>query len=166
MILASCGNIDKKTIPDDELKENQYIGEWQTIEGKYIFEAALKIDSNHNFTYEGGACLLHFSSEGSWIIIDDTLIINSFDCEECRYLSKFSEIGEIVVIIENETSIKISHPKSTSIEDCEPAYPDEEYVIFNQEKFLIKDSVLTYIQKTDNSCRINDEKNNFIRKQK
>ena len=48
----------------------------------------------------------------------------------------------------------------TSIKDCIPSSIDQ-YILFNNEKFLIEDSVLTYIQKLNALCP--EIKDNFTR---
>ena len=151
-----CQNTDNETIPEEEVKENPYLGEWYAVKRIIPFGAILKIDSNNIFTYEGGACLHHFNSQGSWTLSDDTLILNSFEPDGCRYLDTFG-INCIIVNV-SDTLHKYSVP--VSIEGCKPDIY-ENYVIFNQEKLVIEDSILIHIQKPNNSCPI--EKDKFTR---
>ena len=153
----ACQSIDKEMITEEEVKENPYLGEWYSVERIIPFGAVLKIDTNNSFTYEGGACLYHFNSKGGWTLSGDTLILNSFEPEECCYLNEFGLVGGIIILDSNGVNI---HSRPISIKGCEPI-DTKEYIIFNHEKLVIEDSVLTHIQKPDNMY-ISD-KNNFTR---
>jgi len=152
-----CQNFEEEVILEEQIKENPYLGIWHSVERVIPFGAYLKIDSNYNFTYSGGACVARFFSKGSWTITDDTLFLNSFEPEECYYLSEFGI---------NCRSFDDDYQPTTSIKGCKPS-DIKEYVIFNQEKFIIKDSILTHIQKPNNLCpeiKDNFNKESDIRK--
>ncbi|MCL1942985.1 MAG: hypothetical protein FWF54_05490 [Candidatus Azobacteroides sp.] len=150
-----CHNSDKKTIGYDKSNENKYkyTGEWISVERPIPYHAVLKIDSSFNFTYEGGACLLAFSSKGNWTLNSDTLILTSFKPTECCYISDFGV-----------NCFAFDPAKPDSIKDCIPEKIYYLYIILNREKFLIKDSILIHMRKTDNICP--EIKDDFIKKTK
>ena len=151
-LLQSCCNTSTETLTE----QNNYIGDWRCVKRVFPYNAVLKIDSSYCYTYTGGFCTSWFESKGNWALKDDTLILNSFEPEECCYLREF---GVNWVIVDSE-SLTIPKPK-TSIEDCQPSNRDYEYIIFTNEKFIIKDSVLTHIKNPNNFCH--DIKDNFTK---
>ncbi len=157
-ILQSCcntANENESIYANLNINNNDFIGEWYSVKRTYPFGAILKIDSNFIFTYEGGACVSRFGSNGYWVLDDDTLILNSNKSENCYYLSNFGV--NCLTIKTNDSTIST---RETSIKGCIPEFPNE-YVIFDNEKFIIKDSVLTHIQKLKNLC--SDIKDDFTR---
>jgi hypothetical protein len=157
---SCCQTFDKKTTIEEEIKENPYLGKWYSVKRIYPFGAVLKIDSNYNFIYEGGYCIQHFSSKGSWTLSGDTLILNSFEPERCYNLNEFCVVGGTFINLDsNEVEIL---SRQTSIKRCEPD-AEYEYIVFKQEKFIIEDSVLTYIRKPDDLWISERFKNNFTK---
>jgi len=72
----SCGMKSNNEIEtQNDSIENNYVGEWQSIERDSPFDAILAIDSNKIFKYIGGACVTSFESEGHWILQADTIIL-------------------------------------------------------------------------------------------
>ena len=143
-ILQSCCNNEKgnDNIYDDlDLMNNEFLGEWYAVEGMYPFGAVLKIDSNFTFNYEGGACKMSFGSKGIWNLIDDTLLLNSYESEGCYYLYEF-EPEYIVIDINDSIFPKVR----TTKEDCIPQL-NYSYVLFVNERFIMIDSTLTHIPK-------------------
>ena len=153
LIAGSCGQRRKSNNA-----ELQFLGEWYSVERDYPFSATLKIDSNHNFIYTGGACILHFRSKGKWRLNGNTLILNSFEPKKCCFISEFG-VNCSSIILNDSIPFEPSGLK-TSIKDCIPSSIDQ-YILFNNEKFLIEDSVLTYIQKLNALCP--EIKDNFTR---
>jgi hypothetical protein len=160
LFLQSCCNNEKrsKNIYNDlDLNNNKFLGEWYSVEREQPFGAVLTINSNYNFTYVGGACVLHFDAKGQWVLQNDTLILNSTDPEKCYYIINFDD--DCVEI--DPKDLTTSKSWGTSIEGCTPESPDA-YVIFENEKFIIRDSVLMHIQKPNKLCP--EIKNDFTRK--
>lgn len=148
-------NTNTQTPANKEPDNTPYPGEWHSVKKSYPFSATLKIDSNYNFTYDGGACALRFGSNGNWNLSGDTLILNSLWPEECCYVNDFS-MHCAIVDVNSSTAFKIT----TSTPGCTPQ-KIYEYILFKNEKFLIKDSTLIHIQYTNNQYP--DTKNDFIR---
>ena len=141
LLLQNCCNNknESKSIHNNlKMSDNKSLGEWYSVDNRCPFEAVLTIDSNYNFTYAGGGCVWRLHSKGRWIINEDTLILNSADPEECYYIGNFSDFGKIITL---DDTLKVV----TSIAGCTPKLPDE-YIIFDNEKFIIKDSALIYTQ--------------------
>jgi hypothetical protein len=156
LFLQSCCNRNEGyNIQDNSnMNNNEFLGEWYSVERMIPFGAVLNIDLNYNFTYEGGACVSRFGSKGQWIIENDTLILNSTYPEKCYYIINFYENCVII----DPDDLPISKKAATSIKDCTPELLYE-YVIFDNEKFIIKDSVLIHIQ--NNQCI--EATNNFTK---
>ena len=156
-----CQNKNEKIIIKEIVKENHYLGEWFSVKRVYPFGAILKIDSNNSFTYKGGACVRHFYSKGSWTLRDDTLILNSYEPEGCYSLKEFVLVGGIIINIDSNGVERVQRP--VSIEGCEPE-SEKDYIIFNQEKLLIIDSILTHIPNPNNYYIA--DRNNFTKTKK
>jgi len=146
--LISCrhtNNSEDKPIEEEQEERNDYLGVWHSVKRDYPFGADLTIDSNYRFLYKGGACVGRFRSEGIWILRGDTLVLNSIKPEECHYISEFG-INCIVVSSPDERL-----ERETSEKGCVPE-THYEYIVFKNERFIIKDSVLTHFPKPKNPC--------------
>jgi len=157
-LLQNCCNITNqdKTFHDSlSVRSNEFLGEWYSVDREYPFESILKIESNYNFTYEGAACMSLFFSNGHWILNEDTLILNSVIPQRCYYLDKFGVGCKIAKIGEP------FEPLATSIKECVPS-TDSVFSIFEDEKFIVRDSLLLLLQKPNRLCP--NVKDDFIRK--
>lgn len=142
-ILSSC--ISKnKTAESSEEHFEKYFGVWHSTDRHYEYSADLKIDSINNFIYEGGACASSFLSKGSWKLNGDTIILNSFQPEECYYVNDFGIKYIVAPPIIGDTT---KHEMRTSIKGCEPKLYST-YILFNNEKFIIKNDTLVHIAHT------------------
>jgi len=139
LFLQSCCNRNEGYNIQDysKMNNNEFLGEWYSVERITPFEATLRIDSNYTFTYDGGACLIRFGSNGFWTLNEDTLILNSIEPEECYYLFEFDPVCFDI----NDSS---TYLKTRTTKEGLPAI-NYEYVLFKDVKFLIIDSVLTHI---------------------
>ena len=127
---------------------NEFIGAWHSVDNRvYPFGAILIIDENHTFFYDGGACLWHFLSEGSWTLNGDTLILNSFEPEECFYIRRFADYCIIFVKVNDSYVVK----REKTSEDCVPNRVFD-YIRFANERFVIKDGMLTHIPNPNALC--------------
>jgi len=160
LFLQSCFNTNQKENTDNDFINNEFLGEWCSVERVIPFGAVLTIDTNYNFTYKGAVCMASFYSKGNWTLNNDTLTFNSIEPKECCYITGFRTTCAKVTIGDT-TSYERFKPK-TSIKDCEPDDIDYYYVIFKNEKFIIKDSTLIYLGKPDSICP--EIKDDFIRK--
>ncbi len=142
--LSSCiskNNIDKST----EKQIDKYFGVWHSTDRHYEYSADLKIDSMNNFIYEGGACASSFLSKGSWKLNEDTIILNSFQPKECYYVIDFGIKYIVAPPIIGDTT---KHELRTSIKGCEPDLVYIAYILFNNERFIIKNDTLIHIAHT------------------
>jgi len=139
-IVSSCiskSNNDKSNKEQIE----KYLGVWHSTDRHYEYSADLKIDSMNNFIYEGGACACSFLSKGSWKLSGDTIVLNSFQPNECYFVEDFGIKITIEPPMIGDTTI---HEMRTSIKGCEPqSY--KIYFMFNSEKFIIKNDTLIHI---------------------
>jgi len=157
LLLQNCSNTinqDKGILDSLSVRSNEFLGEWYSVDRATPYDAVLKIDSNNSFAYEGAACVSRFFSNGHWILNGDTLILNSVIPQRCYYLDKFGVGCKIAKIGEP------FEPLATSIRGCVPS-TDSVFNIFENEKFVIKDSVLMHIPKPNNLCP--DVKDDFTR---
>ena len=136
-LIQSCCNTSTHSVIQSAIQNNNYLGEWYSVERITPFGATLRIDSNYTFNYEGGACVMHFGSKGIWRLNEDTLILNSIEPEECYYLFEFNPVCFDL------TDSFIYLKTRTTKEGLPPI--NYEYVLFKDVKFLIIDSVLTHI---------------------
>ena len=99
--------------------------EWFSIDGH------LKIDSNNKFEYVRFTCISESISNGTWKVVNDTLILDSFTPKGCYFFESFK-------IEAPKDTLKIT-PNPKSEKDC---VPNTGYVILKNEKFYIKDTLL------------------------
>lgn len=143
-IISSC--ISKNNIAESSEEQfDKYLGIWHTTFRHYEYSADLKIDSMNNFIYEGGACESSFLSKGSWKLNGDTIILNSFQPEECYYVNDFGIKYIVAPPIIGDTT---KHELRTSIKGCEPDLVYTTYILFNNERFIIKNDTLIHITHT------------------
>ena len=121
LILTSCNNTDK------------FENKW------YSINSHLKINSDKTFKFERFNSISSSISKGKWEVINDTLILNSFDNNGCFFHENF-----LILPPNSEKRVIVNKI------NC---YPNQGYVFFKNEKFFIKDSVLIYKSKIkiDNS---------------
>ncbi len=149
LIQSSCiskNNTDKST----QEQIDKYLGVWHSTDRHFEYSTDLKIDSMNNFTYEGGACESSFLSKGSWKLNGDTIVLNSFQPEECYYVQDFGikYIDEPPIIDDTTT-----HELRTSIKGCKPDKYYITYFLFNNERFIIKNDTLIHIANTKTPLR-------------
>ncbi|MBE0393373.1 hypothetical protein [Flavobacterium sp. PL002] len=109
---------------------NTFEYKWYSLNGN------LTIKSNNTFEYSRSACVSHSISKGKWKINNDTLVLNSFEPKGCYYIESF--------ILKpppppKDTIAKDNYKIKEIIKDC---IPNIGYIIFTNEKFYIKDSLL------------------------
>lgn len=132
--------------------ESKFIGIWN-VKTRIPYSAKLTLNENHSFSYNGGACLSRFQSNGNWKIVNDTLILKSNLPNECFYTSKFGYI-----CYEIKDSLKIRN--QTTIPNCKPKNVEYEFVNFQDDKFVLKSDSLVYLTDKDDNCC--DENNRFL----
>ena len=151
-LLQSCNNAAREGNSEQEV-DNDFLGWWWSVDNRvYPFAATLFIGSDYNFRYYGGACMAHFFSDGYWEINNDTLILNSIKPKGCFYLERF---GTLITRIRDEDGRPM-----TTMGDCTPRWWDFQFVVFENEKFIIEDSILVHIRKQHHCI---DERNDFTR---
>lgn len=109
---------------------NAFEHKWYSLDGN------LTINSNNTFEFNRSACVSHSISKGKWKISNDTLVLNSFEPKGCYYIESF--------ILKpppppKDTIANDNYNIEKTKKDCTPNIG---YVIFRNEKFYIKDSLL------------------------
>lgn len=98
----------------------------------------LKINNNKTFEFERFSSISSSISRGKWEVVNDTLILNSFQTNQCYFYENF----KLVPLRKNDKYILIKTKK-----DCQP---NQGYVKFKNEKFYLKDSILIYKTEINN----------------
>ena len=133
-ILSSC--ISKNKTAESSVEHfEKYFGVWHSTDRHYEYSADLKIDSINNFIYEGGACASSFLSKGSWKLNGDTIILNSFQPEECYYVNDFGIKYIVAPPIIGDTT---KHEMRTSIKGFEPKLHSIYIFCLTTENLLLK----------------------------
>lgn len=137
ILLVSCN----KSSPKEPLEvlNSQFAKVWfDTVRG-IPFYSKLEIKQNNTYKYVGGACTASWSSEGVWIIKNDTIILNSKKPKECVYLSEYG------TMCRTRIEIQKNGPEISS-KDCDTAYSYPEFEVFKNEKFYLKNDTLVHVK--------------------
>lgn len=153
VILSGCeSRQSNETVNGIDTVALQFVGMWQVVPRVIPYGALLTLDSNKNFTYHGGACLMHFGSSGIWYTLGDTLVLNSHDTSACLYTNPFGV---------NCWPLDSSYTRDKTIEDCEPDDGCFEYIIFTRERFLLINDTIFHVRRAESPCP--QVKDNFYR---
>jgi hypothetical protein len=139
LLFLSC---EKKSDPIS----NDFQRKWYSINGN------LTINSNNTFEYIRFNSISNSISKGKWKIINDTLVLNSFEPKGCFFLENFVLDPPKRIVTNNNPNYK----KTIKGKDC---MPNSGYVNFRNEKFYIEDSLL--ISKTSPYNLYNKKLNKF-----
>jgi hypothetical protein len=134
VIFISCKN-DKPKIN----KNSKFVKTWFDTVRMTPFTSKLIINKNNTFDYSGGACTSSFESKGFWKIEKDTLILNSSKTNKCYWKLPFG------LMCSKKDFEKIREDNKT-IKGCNPM-GENEYVIFDNEKFYIRNDTLIHTEK-------------------
>jgi hypothetical protein len=121
---------------------NKFERKWFSIDGH------LKIDSTNKFEYVYNNSVSQSVSNGTWKVVNDTLVLNSFAPKGCYFIENFN------IEPPKDTSQIISNPITEK--GCEPNIG---YVIFKNEKFYIKDTLLMSKYPTFDNGKFNPHTN-------
>jgi hypothetical protein len=137
--LTNCKNESQKK------KINSiFVRDWYDTEMVIPFSATLKINKDSTFQYKGGACTSSFTSNGTWRIENDTIILNSNKSKECLIIVEF---GPLCPSKED----MLNHKISKTLKDCNPA-GENMYENFRNEKFYIRNDSLIYKKGENEKC--------------
>lgn len=117
--MLSCKDESKKVL------QNKFERKWYSIDGN------LTINQNKTFEFNRFTSISQSISKGNWKIINDTLILNSYNPKGCYFEEDF--------IITPPDTTKYYYKET--IKNCKP---NMGYVNFKNEKFYIKDTLLLY----------------------
>jgi len=134
LLFISCNKTDKF--------ENQW----------YSLDSKLKINNNKTFEFERFNSISSSISKGKWEVVNDTLILNSFQTNQCYFYENF----KLKPLRKNDKYILVKTNK-----DC---HPNQGYVNFKNEKFYLKDSILIYRTEINNDNPKLNTIYNFTRK--
>ena len=137
ILFVSCNKSSSKESP--KVLNSKFVKVWfDTIRGVPFF-SKLEIKQNRTFKYVGGACTESWSSEGLWIIKNDTIILNSIKPKDCVYLSEYGTMCKTIA------EIRKNGPEISS-KDCDTAYSYPEFEVFKNEKFYLKNDTLVHVK--------------------
>lgn len=133
----SCNKSSPKQSP--EVLNSKFVKVWFDTIKRVPFFSKLEIKQNRTFKYVGGACTASWSSEGCWIMKNDTIILNSVKPKECVYLSEYgTKCKTIDEIRKNGSEI--------SSKNCTPDYSYQDFEVFKNEKFYIQNDTLIHVK--------------------
>jgi hypothetical protein len=131
----------KKELPK-KTENPKFVRTWyDTVQGM-PYRAKLIIKTNKTFEFSSHSCQSGAESKGKWTIEKDTIILNSIKPKNCLFQHPFGIICNFDEIVKNNKTIK----------DCEPSGRESDYVIFEDEKFYIKNDTLIHENKKDVTC--------------
>ncbi|KDN53717.1 hypothetical protein [Flavobacterium seoulense] len=102
-------------------KTDKFENQW------YSLDSNLKINKDRTFEFERFNSISSSISKGEWKIINDTLVLNSFENKGCYFYENY-----------------VLEPLNKIINKNKNCQPNQGYVNFKNEKFYIKDSILIY----------------------
>ena len=140
VIAFGCGDNSENTIVEkDEKTTSPYFGHWDS-KGRRMYTSSLVINEDSTFHFSYGACQMSGFSFGKWTANGDEIVLNSIiDSSECLFASEF--LNNNIIIVEDSI---IEPELKTTINDCSPVSIDEEYILFNNERFKISDDTLIH----------------------
>lgn len=136
--MTSCN----KSLPKKDVSE-KFVRTWFDTVQMMPFSAKLIIKKNKIFEYTSHACQSGSSCEGTWKIEDDTIILKSIKPQGCRYQHRFN------ICVEFDDTF---YENLKTIKDCEPKNKDEDYEIFENEKFFVRNDTLIHAKKVKDLC--------------
>lgn len=142
VIFISCKKDEPKVI-----EKSEFVKTWFDTVRMMPFMSKLKINENKTFDYDGGACTASFHSKGTWRIEKDTLILNSYKTNKCYWKENFG------LICFTKEEIEKMREDNQTIKNCEPV-GEESYVIFNHEKFYLRNDTLIHNGKNKNCPKL------------
>lgn len=137
--IISSGCDKSRTSKIEEKNTSKYVKIWFDTIRTYPYIAELKIKKNNTFEFFSGACTYRSISKGTWIIKNDTIILNSSQPKDCFYMCEY---GTICKTIEE---INKRRDRKKSIKDCN-ADIEFEYELFSNEKFYLKNDTLVHVK--------------------
>ncbi len=138
----SCKKEEAKVI-----KKSEFVKTWFDTVRMTPYMSKLKINENKTFNYDGGACTSSFHSKGTWRIEKDTLILNSYQINKCYWKENFG------LLCFTREEIDSMRKDNKTIKDCEPTR-EESYVIFQNERFYLKNDTLIHTKKNKNCPKL------------
>lgn len=134
----------KKELPK-EIENPKFVRTWyDTVQGM-PFRAKLNINTDETFEYSSRACQSSSKSSGMWMIANDTITLKSIKPKDCLFQNRFGvyciKFGDKSYFENNKT-----------IKGCEPNGRESDYVIFENEKFIIRNDTLIHTNQSKNDC--------------
>lgn len=126
---------------DEELSKN-IVGKWN-VERDVYSKGSLVLNTDKTFHFSENKHLSETYSSGNWIIKNDTLLLNSKMPTECLFVNNFSPYCK-------DKHIVVKPLIETTFENCEPQNYGKFYTKFDNEKFVVKEDTLTYINENKN----------------
>ena len=94
--IISSGCDKSRTSKIEEKNTSKYVKIWFDTIRTYPYIAELKIKKNNTFEFFSGACTYRSISKGTWIIKNDTIILNSLQPKDCFYMCEYGTICKTV----------------------------------------------------------------------
>lgn len=135
LLLLGFISCQKKEIP-----ENKFIGTWYDTEYVVPSLTVIKIKADSTFSCSSGACTWQGFSRGKWKIIGDSIELNSIKSDTCYRMLPFVHCNPFE---KRKDTVTISNCTSKENSD---------FLIFEKERFYIKNDSLVYKLKPSSQC--------------
>lgn len=118
---------------------SKFVTVWFDTAKGVPFTEKLEIKQNGTFNLVGAACTASWSSEGNWIIENDTIILNSVKPKECVYINEYGTRCKTRDEIMKNGSV-------LSSKECDTTYRYPDFEVFKNEKFYFKNDSLVHVK--------------------
>ncbi|AWK06146.1 hypothetical protein HYN56_18715 [Flavobacterium crocinum] len=125
-----------------EFPVNKFVGTWYDTEYIVPGHATIKINKDSTFNYNGAGCQWTLVSKGKWKIVGDFIELNSTKIDTCYRMIPFVDCNPF------ETR---KRKEILTIPNCNPK-DDTDFLIFDKERFYIKNDTLVYKLKPGSGC--------------
>ncbi len=150
---VSCQGI-KDSSDSDESSTANFIGKWTSTPKVIPYSGFLTIKNDQTFSFNYGACDHGGFSRGVWSLNGDTLILNNSIIDTCYYITEFGI--NCIAIPESEEDLP---ELKTTIPNCKPESLDIDFVLFENECFLLINDTLSLIP--NEGCLCPEESDKF-----
>ena len=151
LFLVACSGAaheqNKELCVDDPIDSLGFMDEWISVEKPIPHGSRIRVYRSGRFDYDVGACLFYGRGSGQWRLKMDTLFLMSDSAHGCFEFIDFD--GGISLRLTQEWMERWRQRAdlwSVNV-DCDPSEPDWTTVIFNDDRFIIRDDTLRHLSR-------------------
>lgn len=146
-MIVACGEVSSDVTAaackDDLIDATGFLDEWYSVKKPCPHGSGLKLHRSGRFDYGIGACMYSGSAAGQWSLSGETLVLLSDTAHGCYRFDDFD--------MELTLNFGVAHdrwkarPERWSTSDtCDVSYYDDAIVVFNEERFVIRQDTLVH----------------------